>query len=245
MAHHQSDLSGESSVQLQIDYSDAYRLGAPALLPEWPVQTGPPSNETNGDLMETLVEIVAKKVQERGLDFDCILPCQRYTVGDTPTAADDTIYIRAMSEVYVNTWTPFLEDFVQVAHDLGFKGRIEVIDKRAAGGRKTFVSQCSDVTMENWPVIEKHAMDCLAAANIEWDIIMPANRGYWPESSKFTLLIKVQKSVTRQAVTLARNEIAEKLRPFHVEVEIMRSSALGPLRIGICQCKNRSRVAVH
>ncbi|KAL3452313.1 hypothetical protein BJX65DRAFT_177794 [Aspergillus insuetus] len=202
--------SGESSTASRIDSRDAFRIGGPGQLPMWPVETGPLSM-TDPSLSSAAVDISISHLQLIEIPFDKVLFTSRYTRENDPTGADETLLIYASFEGNRDRLISVLDTLLQILYELGHRGRVEIIDPRAAGGIKTFAPVLSSKQREEWDSTLGYIIVVLRRIGAEWRQIMPAIRGYWAEVSVLTVMIKATDTIFRQPeIVQLWNELSEK-----------------------------------
>ncbi|KAK2794511.1 hypothetical protein FQN52_008089 [Onygenales sp. PD_12] len=193
-ARRQQNSSGEassSSLESRIDSHDEFRMGGPGLLPPWPIDMQPASGPS-ASLIASLNSLAIGILARHHLVYEQIHVCQRYTVGDTPTAADNTLYIRLVPSGTNAAWIPALADLLTEAQKMRFVGRVELIDQRAVAGLCTFAPAPPLSLQQAWPAIQDRIAYRLASMNVNWSLIILANRGYWEEVAVTTVLIKAR-----------------------------------------------------
>lgn len=144
-----------------------------------PLRLDPTRSHHSYDVWETVIEAAIKQRFNYGVDYETVVPCQRWIDGQSPTAADDTIYIKTPSGPDRGRWFSFMKCVVGTALNVGFKGRIEMVYNKAAGGLRSYPPRYTEYHRHHWGEIERVVLKHLTDANIPWDIIMPANRGHW------------------------------------------------------------------
>lgn len=161
------------------------------------LQWGRPPEQLSSQLQNSLISLAS----EHGLDYERILLCQRYSVGHSPTLADNTLYIRLYPSGTTN-WVPILDDMITASRRIGFAGRIEMVDIRAAGGIKFYPPEVSEQLQQEWPVIKHNIIAQLSVHHVDWNIIALMKRGYWEEAAVLTVVIKASLLSRALAATL-------------------------------------------
>lgn len=218
----QENLSGQESNESRIDSHDQFRMGGPGRLPDWPVAMGP-SQQLSAQVGSDLVALAQQQIERYGLNYELVTVCQRYSEGTTPTAADNTVYIR-LHEPSAN-WVPAIDALITSTQQMGFIGRIELVDLRAAGGPKTFAPLVPNELLQAWPSLEERVICRLSANYIDWRLVTLANRGYTEETAVLTLVVKATIPSTAELVTMKRN-ITGDVDGYGLSIEIVRSDML-------------------
>ncbi|KAK2813951.1 hypothetical protein FQN50_000352 [Emmonsiellopsis sp. PD_5] len=209
--------SGEPT-ESRIDSHDGFRMGGPGLLPPWPIDTQPASGPP-ASLIESLNSLAIGILARHHLVYERIHVCQRYTVGDTPTAADNTLYIRLFPSGTNASWIPALDDMLTETQRMGFQGRVEMIDQRAVAGLRTFAPSAPPSLQQAWPAIQDRIAHHLASMNVNWSLISLANRGYWEEVAVTTVLIKARLP-PRHLVNSIVSRVEQDINGYGLPVEL-------------------------
>lgn len=186
----QENSSGEESSgsnESRIDSHDRLRMGGPGRLPNWPIAMVP-AQQLSGQLQNDLMSLAQQQIERYDLNYERVIVCQRYSIGHTPTAADNTLYIRFYEPS--EHWVPAINSLITSAEQMGFGGRIEFVDLRAAAGPQSFAPVLSDDLIRAWPELEERVIRRLSANSIDWHLITLANRGYAENTAILTLVIK-------------------------------------------------------
>ncbi|KAK2763182.1 hypothetical protein FQN54_009818 [Arachnomyces sp. PD_36] len=223
---HPRGSSSAPSTGAYVDNRDYYRIGGPTPLPAWPVKLGPPSQDHPQSLWDALSEVVGKHFSDYGVEQRLVLYCQRWTDGESPLSTDDTLYITTASAPDRSQWFSFMEKIVGIAMELGFKGRVEMIYEKAKGGVRSYPPVLSGYHQQHWNEIERVVAKQLSDAHIPWNIIMPANRGYWEDISRLTIVVKMRQFVPKNVLTATEHSILGEISHHGVAVEISRSVRL-------------------
>ncbi|EEQ31269.1 hypothetical protein McanMca71_006840 [Microsporum canis] len=226
----QGGSSGEDSwdsAGSRIDSQDDFRMGGPGLLPSWPVDMMP-STGISAQLTEGLMNLAFIQLARYELNYHRIMVVQRYSRGHVPTPADNTLYISLYTSSNDN-WVKALDDMLSAADQLGFSGRIEMIDHRALGGMKSFAPDTSSQLVQEWEGMKTLIIRRLTALEVNWSVVVLQKRGYWEDVAINTVVIKAFISSRALAIT-ARDRVAfdidSAMDQFNLQVEIVRADLL-------------------
>lgn len=100
-----------------------------------------------------MIQVAIQHLEQRRFGFTQVCVSKRYTDGNEASVNDNTVLIRAnLSERYYE-WVSMLDNLISAIQGLGFPGRVEIIDDRAAAGPRTFAPKLSDQQQQHWPEI--------------------------------------------------------------------------------------------
>jgi hypothetical protein len=166
---------------------------------------------TDPSLSSAAVEISISHLQLVEIPFNKVLFTSRYTRENNPTEADETLLIYASFEGNRDRLISVLDTLLQILYELGHRGRVEIVDPRAAGGIQTFPPVLSSKQREEWDSTLGYIIAVLRRIGVEWRQIMPSNRGYWAEVSVLTVVIKATDTIVCQPeIVHMWNELSEK-----------------------------------
>ncbi|KAI9374374.1 hypothetical protein BJX61DRAFT_540821 [Aspergillus egyptiacus] len=214
--------SGQSSSESRIDTHDFYRIGGPGCLPEWPVSTGPCNIDP--ELASTVFDITIDHLRRANIDYDGIQFCTRSTTGRPIVSSDTTLLIKASLDNQHDQLVSVVDDMIQIISGFGYLGRIEIIDPRAVNGIQTFTPEFSEQQQQSWEATLIHIVEVLQNCESDWRQVMPANRGYWKEASRPTVVIKAA-NLTQQQQQIIR-QLREELADKDLQLEVMGTDKL-------------------
>ncbi|KAL2829271.1 hypothetical protein BDW59DRAFT_159261 [Aspergillus cavernicola] len=210
------DSSGQTSTTSQIDTHDPYRIGGPGKLPAWPVSFLP-AQDIDQTLAEAVFDIAIDHLTTSNLDYKSIFFGTRATEGHPISASDTTLLIQASFDSQHDRLVAFLDNLLQVLFGFGYNGRVEIIDPRATQGTKTFPPIVSKQQQEGWEEILTNIIETLARSGADWRQVFAANRGYWKEVSKITVVIKAT-NITKEHPQI--RQLRDELEDNHFQLEI-------------------------
>ncbi|KAL4942771.1 hypothetical protein BDV06DRAFT_191495 [Aspergillus oleicola] len=185
--------SGESSSLSRIDDSDSWRIGGPGSLPAWPLTTIYRPQDIDHELAEAALDISLSHLNNAKIPYEHASVCRRATTGQPASSSDVTILIRAPFKARLSELVSLLDDILQVLLGLNFDGRVEIIDPLACGGLKTFAPVLSQQQQEGWNHTITRVTDALEQTGVDWRLAFAANRGYFFEESKLSVVVKASK----------------------------------------------------
>ncbi|KAM5431216.1 hypothetical protein MferCBS31731_007956 [Microsporum ferrugineum] len=218
-----------ASTGSRIDSNDPFRVGGPGPLPVWPLETGSPQH-ISAQLAERLVNLAILHLERFSLGdiYHRITVVQRYCKKHTPTPRDNTLLISLYPSSNSN-WVIVLHEMISACAEIGFTGRIEMIDHRALDGMKSFPPEVSPQLAQDWIDIQQLVARRLSSLNADWKVVMLAKRGYWKDVAVNTVLIKVSLPSHTAAIS-TRDSIALTIGDFmdrhNLQVEVARADYL-------------------
>ncbi|KAF3491860.1 uncharacterized protein GIQ15_01377 [Arthroderma uncinatum] len=219
------DLQCWESNEPRIDSQDPCRIGGPGFLPSWPVEMGC-LRKLPDALSDRLTDIALTCLEEYDLDYHRVEIVQRYSRGQTPTPADNTVYISLYTPVN-DDWVEALDSILSATEQLQFAGRVEMVYHEALDGIKTYPPDIPEQLAQDWPNIEGQITSQLAVLGVDWKVVMLAKRGYWEDDAVNTVVIKASVPSRTFAIT-TRNSILLAIRNarYGLKVEVVRSDFL-------------------
>ncbi|KAN0068674.1 hypothetical protein V8E54_013398 [Elaphomyces granulatus] len=198
------------TVESRLDSRNQWRIGGPGELPSWPLTTGPPESPPSPQLEKVFI-------------------CGRATKGAILRDVDSTLLIYVGFERQSELLS-LLDDLVNVFQDLGFQGRIEMIDPRAVKGPKSFPPKFTSTQTSRWEDVLNNTIKSLDDLGVNWLQVAPANRGYWEEVSVPTVLIKAE--ISEQQNTFIK-QLGRQLEDEDLALEIMTTDDTWGLFAGL------------
>ena len=105
--------------------------------------------------------------------------------------------------------------------EIGWPGRVEIIDQRVKGVR-TYALRAPQQVRDRWPDTTRTTIGKLSNYQLSWIAIFMVNRGYWDEVSEPTLIAKIRAPVT----SVAWKGIVEKSLELSVNIYVIIISNL-------------------
>jgi hypothetical protein len=168
-----------------------------------------------------VVDIAVGHLQELNLEWKKACICTRATEGTDARPIDSTTLLISVEsfEERRDTIVALLDTLLTVLPGLGYTGRIEIIDWRAINGPQTFLPKVSSQQQNEWNTTLDRTIGVLGHHCVDWRQIVLANRGYWEEVSKPTVVIKTPELSTEQEQAFQR--LHQDLSDQNLEVEKM------------------------
>lgn len=209
--------SGESSEDSRIDSTDRWRIGGPGRLPPFPLSSFPPPRGPAAKFGKLAVDIAINKLIRRELPWKSVRLDGRVSEGHTLTDADTTLLIQVTFDARHSEIFSLLDDLIQVLYNLGFPGRVEIIDPRAMHGPMSFPPSLTTEQQRGWDKTLEKVIEFLTQEHVDWRQVCAANRGYWKEVSVATVLVKANAS-EQQAVRIPQLADIVSSDGFHLEL---------------------------
>lgn len=150
-----------------IDSRDRWRIGGPGELPRWPLATGHPTG-CSPEMNDAAVTVATDRLFKEQCEWEKVVVCSRVVRGETPTKTDDTLLIYVSMQDRHRQLIPILNDLINALYEMGFQGRVEMIDPRAMGGPKSFPPMYSTIQQGRWPSLLRGIMTQLNDSSIDW-----------------------------------------------------------------------------
>ena len=181
-------------------------------------------------MAQTAVELGIGHLTRNGFRYEKVFVCGRVTQGQTVSEFDTTLLIYVSIEERHDQLVSVLDDLIQALCGLDFRGRVEMIDPRAIQGPMTFPPSLTQQQRQrsNWDRIQTHVIESLGRLNVDWRQIFLADRGYWREVSKTTVIIKAEISGST-----AISQLTEDLEGSGFELEVKGTKGLWGLFGGL------------
>ncbi|KAL4787631.1 hypothetical protein BJX76DRAFT_369357 [Aspergillus varians] len=214
--------SQNSYVQSNIDTSDVLRIGGPGRLQRWPVVTSPPQ-DINQELSDAVLDIAISHMVSSRIDCRALRLCTRVVQGYAPTPDDTTLLIECSFDGRRDTLVSLLNTLLTVLPEIGYLGRVEIIDPRAIEGIQSFTPRLSQEQEKDWEDTLKLVIEALEQSGADWRQVFAANRGYFKDVSKPTVVVKVS-NITPERLQM--NQLRAQLSEHSFDLEIMDTGGL-------------------